>query len=339
VTRVLGHTFGHTFGRSFGRTLGCVVAAIYALHGDARADVRWADGVSKDSQQKANALFAEANQLFAQQAHAPALDKYRAAIALWDHPLIEFNMAVTLVRLDRILEAADALDKALRFDQAPFPTTEQYQQAIDYQRLVAGRVGTISVTCQQQGATMLLDGKPWFTCPGTQTVRVLAGEHVVVGEAKGFMTVSRRTVVTGASSIAGTYTFLPLDEVGTLEYPSPRWLPWTVTASGAVLALGGAAFWVAGNTQMERFRTDYEDLCRDSCDEDLDTNATERQLAAQRDGAYLKNHVGIAMLSVGGAIVVGGAVWTIFNRPRRVVPTLEVSPSSGAMRASLGWQF
>ena len=151
------------------------------LCGVAAADVPWAENVSKESQSKANTLFAEGNELFAQQAHAPALEKYKAAIALWDHPLIEFNMAVTLVRLDRILEAADALDKALRFGAAPFPAAEQHQQALDYQKLIAGRVGTLEITCDAP-AMVLLDGQAWLNCPGKRTARVLAGEHVIVGE-------------------------------------------------------------------------------------------------------------------------------------------------------------
>src|ERR1700733_8189364 len=102
----------------------------------AGAEPEWAKGVPAETQAQANKLFAEANQLFAQQAHAPALEKYRAAIALWDHPMIRYNMAVTLIRLDRILEAADNLEKALRFGQTPFSTPELYQQALDYQALV-----------------------------------------------------------------------------------------------------------------------------------------------------------------------------------------------------------
>ena len=58
----------------------------------------WAMGVPQDVQDKAKALYEEGNTLFAQQAHAPALEKYKQAIALWEHPLIRFNMAVTEIR-------------------------------------------------------------------------------------------------------------------------------------------------------------------------------------------------------------------------------------------------
>jgi hypothetical protein len=306
----------------------------------ARAEVPWATGVAKDRQSKANALFAEGNQLFAQQAHAPALDKYKQAIELWDHPLIEFNMAVTLVRLDRILEAAETIDKALRFGQAPFPSPEQYQQALDYQKLVAGRVGTIAASCEQTSGAVLLDGRPWFSCPGTHTVRVLAGEHVVVAEAAGFMTRTRRLVIAGGATVTEAIALVPIDKMLTLEYPSPRWLPWTVTGTGLAIALGGVAFWVAGTQQMEQFHDDADELCRpDGCSVDLDASATERQLAAQRDSAELKGVIAAAMLGVGGAITAGGIVWTVINRPKRVLPTVEVTPTSGGATAAIGWQF
>src|SRR6185503_16480126 len=128
-----------------------VIILLVFASATAWADQPWEQGVPKDKRDQAQALFQEGNLLFAQQAHQPALEKYNAAIALWDHPLIRFNMAVTLIRLDRILEAADNLDSALRFDAKPF-TPELYQQALDYQKLVQGRVGTVEASCDQADA-------------------------------------------------------------------------------------------------------------------------------------------------------------------------------------------
>jgi hypothetical protein len=317
-------------------------AALIALLGWTRvaaADVPWAAGVAQTDQTKANELFAEANELFAQQAHAPALAKYQAALALWDHPLIAFNMAVTLVRLDRLLEAADAIDRALRFGASPFPTREQYQQALDYQKLVSGRVGTIEVACGQQDVFVLLDGKPWFTCPGKQASRVLAGEHVIVGERAGFMTSSRRIVVAGAATRRAELALVPLSDAVALEYRWPRWLPWTAAGSGAAIALGGAALWFAGQRHMDRFEADFKELCPKGCSADLDGNPTERQLARERDGARLEGTIGVTLLAAGGAIAIGGVVWAVVNRPHHVTPTLELGPTGGGGAARLGWQF
>jgi hypothetical protein len=305
----------------------------------AYADVPWAQGVSKDHQAQANALFAEANQLFAQQAHAPALEKYKAAIALWDHPLIEFNMAVTLVRLDRFLEAAETLDKALRFGAAPFPSPEQYQQALDYQKLVGGRVGSLEASCDQQDAAVLLDGRPWFSCPGKQTRRVLTGEHVIVAESKGFMTISKRMLVAGGQITSEKIVLLPIESVIKLEYPSPRWMPWTVTGAGVAIGLGGLGLWFAGNSAIDRFEARFAMLCKDGCSSSLDANETERDLASQQSDARLEGNFGIGMMVAGGAITAGGVAWAIVNRPKRVLPSLEVAPTSGGVAASAGWRF
>src|SRR5688500_531216 len=114
-----------------------IAMLVVAMTGVSHAERPWEAGIPKDKRDRAQAIFAEGNTLFAQQAHQPALDKYRQAIALWDHPLIRFNMAVTRIRLDRILEAADDLDAALRFGDQPF-SAELYRQAMDYQKLVGG---------------------------------------------------------------------------------------------------------------------------------------------------------------------------------------------------------
>lgn len=284
------------------------------------ADEPWEQGVAHANRDQAQALFGEGNALFAQQAHQPALEKYRAAIALWDHPLIRFNMAVTLIRLDRILDAAEALDAALRFGQSPF-TPELYQQAMDYQKLVAGRVGTIEASCDQADAQVLLDGKPWFACPGSKQQRVLTGEHVIVGEKPGYLTFSRRVVVPGA---AAKLDFVPLDSVVKLEYPSPRWMPWTTAAAGAAIALGGVGFWIAASNQMDEFDAEFAMRCPTGCNASFEG---VEDLERDKDSAQLKGTIGVSMMAVGGAAAVGGVVWAILNRPRRVLPNIEISPT------------
>lgn len=299
------------------------------------AEEPWEQGVAPAKRDQAQALFAEGNQLFAQQAHHPALEKYRAAIALWDHPLIRFNMAVTLIRLDRILDAADDLNSALRFGPSPF-SRELYQQAMDYQKLVAGRVGHIEASCDQPDAQVLLDGKPWFVCPGTKKQRVLTGEHVIVGEKKGYLTISRRMIVSGSATASAKLDLVPLDSVVKLEYPSPRWMPWTTAGAGVAIALGGVAFWVAGRNQMDEFEKDFGVRCPMGCDADL---GDQPDLARDRDSAQLKGNIGVSLMVAGGVATAGGIVWAILNRPRRVLPNMEVAPTNGGVVAKVGWRF
>jgi len=309
---------------------------LLALAHHAAADTKpWAQGVPEATQDKANAIFEEGNQLFAQQAHAPALEKYRAAVAIWDHPLIRFNLAVTLIRLDRLLEAADELEKALRFGEAPFKK-DLYQQALDYQALLKGRVGYIEASCEQAGASVLLDGKPWFSCPGTQKMRVMAGLHAVVGELRNYLTSSRRIVVTGGATSTEKLTFVPLDSAVILRYPYRRWIPYTITGVGAALGLGGLGVWLAGRSQMNDFEDNFARDCPMGCDKALSTQPLLRDL---RDSAELKGTIGVSMMIAGGAVTVGGVVMAILNRPQRVLPKIEVAPTSGGAVASTRWSF
>ncbi len=297
----------------------------------------WAQGVPQDVQDKASALYEEGNTLFAQQAHAPALDKYKAAIALWEHPLIRFNMAVTEIRLDRILEAADDLEKALKYGDKPFKP-ELYQQALDYQSLVKGRVGFIEASCDQAGTRLLLDGKPWFDCPKTDKIRVLAGEHAIVGAKDGFLTSSTKVVVNGGETVQQKVKLVPLESAVVLTYPYRRWIPWTMTGIGLAVGLGGVGTWFVGGNQMDQFEADFSTQCQNGCEKGL-TAPEHRSLAAQEKSARLKGQVGIAMMGVGGAVAVTGIVLAIMNRPTRTLPNIEVAPQAGGGIAKVGWHF
>ena len=302
----------------------------------ARADEDpWAVGVSHEQQLKANALFAEANQLFAQQAHGPALEKYRAAIALWDHPLIRFNMAVTEIRLDHILEADDDLEKALRYGDAPF-TPELYRQALDYRALVKRQIGTVEASCTQADVHVVLDGKPWFQCPGAQKTRVLAGEHTIVGERTGFITRSRQLVVLGGTAQREAIALVPIETAIKLEYPYPRLVPLGVGGGGAAVALAGLGVWFWGRSQMDQFQTDFANTCPTGCLANLSDHPA---LASERDGAQLKGKIAVSMIVVGSAAAIGGVVMAILDRPHRVLPNVEVAPTSGGASAVYSLRF
>ena len=50
--------------------------------------------------------------------------------------------------------------------------------------------------------------------------------------------------------------------------------------------------------------------------------------------------IATAMVVSGGVIVVAGVVWSLaLNRPRRVVPALDVQPTSDGVAVKAAWQF
>jgi hypothetical protein len=299
----------------------------------------WAEGVPQDQQDKARALYEEGNTLFGQEAHTGALEKYKEAIKIWEHPLIRYNMAVTEIRLEKILEAADDLEKALKFGDKPFTfKPELYQEALNYQALIKRQVGYVEVTCEQAGVRLLFDGKPWFDCPGSNKVRVLAGVHAIVGEKKDYLTESTKVVVGGDKTEKANIKLVPLDSAVTLKYPFRRWIPWTMVGVGVVVGVGGAGTWFLGKNQMDQFNVDYATQCSSGCEPGLGDPA-HAGLRNERDQARLKGQIGIGTAALGGAIAVTGVVLAILNRPQRVLPNVEVAPTSGGGVAAVGWQF
>jgi len=313
-----------------------IVAVLCAAAPALAAPPPWADGVPEATQDKANAIYEEGNTLFAQQAHAPALEKYRAAIALWDHPRIRFNLAVTLIRLDRPLEAADELEKALRFGAEPFDKN-LYQQALDYQALLKGRVGYVEATCSKAGAKATLDGKPWFDCPGTQKMRVMAGEHIVEGKLEGWVpAASGRVLVNGGSSAKVDIQMKSIESAVIIRYRYPRWAPFTMTGTGLAVGISGLLVYLSGRSQMNTFEGEFASECPMGCQADLSDNTLLRDL---RDGAELRGKIGIGLMIGGGAITVAGAVMVIMNRGTKELPKLEVAPTEGGMTASTWFHF
>ncbi len=319
------------------KSIAIALAILFAAAAPSHADTPWAQGVSKATQDQANKLFDEANTLFAQQSHTAALEKYKAAIALWDHPLIRYNMAVTLIRLERFLEASDALEKALRFGDAPF-NKDLYQQVLTNQSLLKASVGFIDSTCDKKGAHVLLDGKPWYDCPGNKKERVLAGEHAVIGELQGYLTSSQKIVVAGGTTATSKVNLVPLDSAVALKYPHPRWESWTVAAGGLAIALGGVGVWLNGKSTMDNFEADFARQCANGCPSALDSPDLA-SLARERSSAELQGKIGIGLMIGGGAVAVTGVVMTIMNRPRRVMPNIEVMPQPGGMAASYSGHF
>ena len=300
------------------------------------ASTPWSEGVPADKQGAANQLFAEGNALFEQQQLKPALEKYKAALAVWDHPKIRFNLVVTLIRLDQPLEAAENLDKALRYGDKPF-APDLYQQALDYQRLLAHQVGTLEVSCDgHQGAQVSLDGKPWFQCPGTQQLRTTAGLHALVAEQAGYLTDTRRLVIGGGVTTKEAVKLESLESAVKLEYKYPRWVPWTIAGIGVGITAGGLLYWLSGRSQMNSFETDYANECVQGCETDLSQHSPLKQ---ERDSAELKGSVGIGMMIGGGAVIIGGVVGAILNRPHRVMPAVEVQPTAGGAMTSVSLRF
>ena len=87
---------------------------------------------------------------------------------------------------------------------------------------------------------------------------------------------------------------------------------------------------------MTDFETAHARECPRGCLTTLEDKPLLRDI---KDSAELKGNIGISMMIAGGAVTVGGMVMVILNRPKRVLPKIEVVPAADGATASTKWTF
>ncbi|HEX5063390.1 MAG TPA: hypothetical protein VFV99_28635 [Kofleriaceae bacterium] len=275
----------------------------------------WSQGVSEQKKAAAQKKLEEGNALFLKRNFKEAFDAYQAALTSWNHPAIRFNVVRCLIQLDRPVEAYDELTKALEFGKDPFEEAI-YNEALNYQKLLATQIAEIEISCSQQGAKVTLDGQPLLTCPGKEKRRVAPGQHGVVGTKEGFLTKPMDIVVVGGKTEAVDVKLMPLDKAAKVVHRWPGWIPWVVFGGGLAVAGVGGLIQINANDLMDDYdRTIARDCANVGCDL---TDAKYDDLNNKRDKAEFRNKIAISVMTVGAVGAIAGGVMLVMNRGRTV---------------------
>ena len=136
----------------------------------------WYRQVPADVRQRAQALFANAIDKHQQLLRGDALALYEQALALWDNPDIQWNLALVLDDLGQYLRAHQELERVLRWGATLGP--ERLRQVRDRMRVLeTQRLARIETYREEPAAVITLDGKPWLPGAGRRSMLVLPGEH------------------------------------------------------------------------------------------------------------------------------------------------------------------
>lgn len=296
-------------------------------------DSPWSRGVSDEQKKTAQDLLEQGNQLMLASKFKEAVPIYERALASWDHPAIRFNLVKALIGLDKVLEAADNLDKALAYGAAPLED-QVYSEALNYKRLLDKQIAIIEVRCDQPGVMLGLDGKTALTCPGTRELRVLPGEHTAVGAGPGFVTQVHQTSVLGGTR---TTEMFHLREPGELVRRWAVWKPWVVVGAGAAVTVTGVVFNVLARNRRDDLHERAESQCSvRGCDP---ARYEELGLAALEERVNRYNTVSLIALGVGGAGLVAGGILVAFNRAPVDVQRVAVTPSASGVTVTVGGSF
>jgi hypothetical protein len=275
----------------------------------------WYCGVTEEDQEQALALYAEGNQLFDDSLFTAAVTKYEQAVEHWDHPGIHYNLMMALVALDRPIEAYQSNILALRHGPGALEP-EEHRRAEDYQKLLRGRVAELTVSCDEPGAVVSLDGKNILKGPGKTLVFVLPGQHELVARKRGYLATHHALTLIAATSVSVRLRMLPESEALITTRAWPAWQPWAVVGAGVSVGLvGGLLEWRAGTNNrafQQLFLTDCQ--APDGCREVEYTDAMESRQLRYR----LYRGLGHGALATGGAAMVGGLVLVYLNRPHEI---------------------
>lgn len=300
--------------------------------GSAAPEAPWRRGVSAERRAKAIALLRQGNHFHERLQYSQALTFYRQALAEWDHPAIQFNMADCFVNMDLPLEAYGAVTAALRFGRRPL-SAAQYRQALSFQKLLRARLAEVAVEAPQPGVKVALDGKPFFVGPGQRTRLVLPGEHLVVGTLVGHISFTRKvSVFSGRVArvrvrLASVESIVRRRKV-VLTRRWALWKPWVVLAAGAVVTGIGVPLLLKARSDRDAFDRYMDANCASGCSPDT----VPASILDRQDRSDLASGFSVALFTLGGAALVTGAVLLLLNRAKGVtVEAPSASPSDSAL--------
>jgi len=287
----------------------------------------WNRGVPKPMRDAARDLFLEGNRLFRVPLFSRAAEKYREALAKWDHPAFYFNLALAQLNLGEDLGAHNALETALRDGEALLGAP-QVQEARKQLRDLERRLGRVRIRCALAAAEVTMDGQLLFIAPGGYEGWVAPKPHEITARKPEYLSETRRITPIAGQVRDLELTLITLDAARDAARRWAKWKPWAVVvAGGAITAASGALHVVSART-FQQYDTEFHKL---PC---ASPGCTPEQigptLSARLHRATLEQQIAVGGYIVGGAVLAAGIALVYLNQPR-----LAEQPTSGAAPGSV----
>ncbi|KYF93357.1 hypothetical protein BE20_01150 [Sorangium cellulosum] len=265
----------------------------------------WHEGVPEERKQAALELFMQGRDLHRRMVLGDAKKKYEEALALWEHPDLRFYLGRVLKMMGMPLLAYENLRLSLRWGPASLDPEDLEEARALMKELVERELAVVEMRCDELGAAVLLDGRPWFVGPGSARRFVTPGEHVISARKEGYFPLVEPVVVLAGAHASGALT-LSADGIVTVRRWA-AWKPWAVVGAGAGLGLAGAVLRWQADEHLDVAEQQFEDTCTSSC-APTTTDTTSRGLTESR--------VATGLFIAGGATLAAGAVLVFLNMPR-----------------------
>nr|HEX4319074.1 hypothetical protein [Kofleriaceae bacterium] len=276
------------------------------------AERPWAKGVSKTDQDTALALFRDGNVFLNQGLFEKAAEKYHEALKHWDHPAINYNLALALRSLNQPLEIDSALHKALQYGPEPLDN-DKYELAKQYLQINSQLLAEIEVSCDKQGADVSIDGIHAFTGPGKVAKTVKIGKHTIVAQKPGAISRIRAPNIGPQEHFRVELKLYTPEELTRYKRKwENTWFPFAIAGAGAAVAIVGGVFELSARSSFDEFDKDVATCNTNHQSAGCPTNA--EGLQAIKDRGNTKQAFAYAGYGIGAAAIIVGAGLAYVNR-------------------------
>ncbi|WP_224248329.1 hypothetical protein [Hyalangium gracile] len=281
----------------------------------------WAKGVPQDKQTAALALFRDGNFLLKNSLFPKAVEKYREALKLWDHPAIHYNMALALLNLNEPIALHSHLVASMRYGEAPLDA-DKFERARTFKTLVESQLSHVDISCEVPGTTVMMNGQVLFKAPGRHQGFVVPGPHTFSATREGYPRNDRKRTLAPGEKLTLPIKLYTDEELTRYTRHWASWKSWAVLGAGAAVAAGGGLLHLQARDSFDSF--DAGVLSCGGC-------MPDDSLASKRSRGDTLQKVAVGSYAAGGAALLTGMVLLYVNRaqPYRISPDeLEQAPSA-----------
>jgi tetratricopeptide (TPR) repeat protein len=304
----------------------CALFLVTMLAAGARA-------AAGDPRQIAGAHYSRGIELANQGLYAAALQEFNDANAISPHFAVLYNIGQAQIALDHPVEAIEALSRYLRdgADRIPAARRLQVQSQIG---LLQSRLAELSITTEQAGVSIRIDGRDVGRTPLPQPIRLTAGTHTVTGGLADGTQITRKVALGEAERQRLELVFLPAPpaaapasasapssdahasiDLGARRDPTLRRAAYFVGGVGVLWAGAALGVYLWNRGRYDDWRAGDAALKTEM----LGSTAFRERATANNTLASSLTTANTAILGlsiVGGALVAAGATMFLFDRAR-----------------------
>ncbi len=268
--------------------------------------------VSGADEKEALAAFRQGNELLNNGLFPQAVEKYRNALAHWDHPAIHYNLALALINLDQPLDVYEQLNKAIEYGAEPLEK-DKFDHAKEYLKLVEGQLADVEVSCDKLGAKVAVDGKDVFIAPGKYAAKVRVGKHTFFADKQGYNARVTAPFIGPNEKFRIELKLYTAEELTRYHRKwQNTWFPYAVAGSGVLVGLVGGGLELSAQSSYKDF-----DRAIATCNAQTGNNGgcpAGTSLSSMKQSGDTKKVIGYVGYGVAGAAIATGLSLAWLNR-------------------------